>query len=117
MAEHNVGVVKHLLHLHGPVGTPPNIVSCNKGNCQTASGLSITCHLQLLKHGPGNGASNFSSSCNRHENTTPSAADCSTQLMYVNTHRFSVHQMPRQRSTATTAKGAITGILRVHEVT
>lgn len=30
MAEHNVGIVKHLLHLHGPIGTPPNIVSCNK---------------------------------------------------------------------------------------
>lgn len=29
VAEHDVGVVKYLLHLHGPVGAPPHIIPCS----------------------------------------------------------------------------------------
>lgn len=30
VAEDNVGVVEDLLHLHGPIGAPANVISCNR---------------------------------------------------------------------------------------
>lgn len=30
VTENDVGIVKDLLHLHGPVGAPANIVSCDR---------------------------------------------------------------------------------------
>lgn len=39
VAEDNVSVVEDLLHLHGPIGAPANVISCNRkaagSLCQT----------------------------------------------------------------------------------
>lgn len=30
MAQNNIGIIKSLLHLHGTIGTPPNIITLKK---------------------------------------------------------------------------------------
>lgn len=56
VAEDDVGVVEDLLHLHGPVGAPANVISCNRkaagslckarGRCPGVSDLLESAILQ-----------------------------------------------------------------------